>query len=272
MSNQTTAIATYETLKDLVSNNASIQERFEAALGPRYRPFLASLVNLVYLDENLQNCEPLSILASAMKAATLDLKIDKELGQAWIIPYKIYDKKARKERNIAQFQIGYKGFVQMALRTKEYDRLNVAPIYQGETVVEDRLTGDIRIEGEKTSPDVTGWCGYFRLKSGFQKFYYMTVDEIHAHAQKYSKSYGFEKGAWKTNTIDMEKKTILSALLRKYGLLSAAIPEPEYLEDAEPVDEPQDLAGIIDARAEDSEQQPEETQPEASGNNGQFAF
>ena len=190
--------------------NDSVQERFEAILKEKSPAFLASLLSLVSQEEALQKCEPSTILTSAAKAAILDLPIEKSLGFAWIVPF----------GSKAEFIMGYKGYIQLALRTSFYDAINATPVYQGEEVVENRLTGEIKLNGQKISDEVIGYASYFRLKNGFEKFIYMDADAIHAHAKKYSKSYGHNNSAWTTNFDDMAKKTVLRLLLGRYGLLS----------------------------------------------------
>lgn len=214
MSEQTTtAITPYAKLKTMITSD-EIQARFRQVLGDKAPGFLASVINTVYLNESLRDADPNSVLTSAIKAAVLDLPIDPNLGFAWIIPYKDHGKP------IAQFQMGYKGYIQLALRSSQYFAINAAKIYQGEQVIEDRLTGRIKLNGKKVSDEVTGYVGYFQLSNGFEKHLYMTVDQVHAHAKQYSKSYGKPGSAWTTNFDDMGKKTVLKLLISKYGIMS----------------------------------------------------
>jgi recombination protein RecT len=183
-------------------------------LGDHAQSFLASVLSIVSQDEKLAQCDPNSILIAALKAATLDLPIEPSLGQAYIVAY------GGKDGYKAQFQPGWRGFVQLALRTDQYTHLNVTEIYEGEEIIQNRLTGAITLNGKRSSDRITGYCGYFRLKNGFEKFLYMTVPELDAFGKRYSKSYSFNNSAWKTNTDDMYRKTVLKQLLSKYGLLS----------------------------------------------------
>lgn len=208
-----TAITPYQKLKTLVTTE-EIQERFRQVLGDKAPGFLASVINTVYLNDALRECDPNSVMTSAIKAAVLDLPIDPNLGFAWLIPYKDHGKP------IAQFQMGYKGYIQLALRSGQYHAINAAPIYQGEEVKEDRLTGKIVLNGKKVSNEIIGYVSYFRLLNGFEKYYYMSADEIHAHAKRYSKSYGRDTSPWKTNFDQMALKTVLKALISKYGIMS----------------------------------------------------
>lgn len=222
MTDQTKAITPYQKLKTLVSSE-EIQERFRQILGEKAPGFLASVINTVYLNDYLREAEPNSVLTSALKAAVLDLPIDPNLGFAWIIPYKDHGKP------IAQFQMGYKGYIQLALRSGQYQAINAAPIYNGEQVVEDRLTGDIKLNGKKISDEVKGYVAYFRLTNGFEKYWYMSNEELELHAKKYSKSYqydlkdGKKSSLWNTNFDAMAKKTVLKLLISKYGIMSISM-------------------------------------------------
>lgn len=213
MSNQpSSAITPYARLKTIVMAD-DVQARFKAILDKRGPAFLASLLSVVSSNDALQSCDPASVLTSAAKAAVLNLPIEPALGFAHIVPFK----------SKATFVIGYKGLIQLAIRTGMYEVINATEIYQGEEIKEDRLTGKIVLNGKRAGNDVTGYVSYFKLKNGFEKFLYMPVEKIHDHAKKYSKSYGYDSSAWKTNFPDMAKKTVLRQILSKYGLLSIEI-------------------------------------------------
>lgn len=127
----------------------------------------------------LQKAEPMSVISSAMVAATLDLPVDKNLGYAWIVPY----------GGKAQFQLGYKGYIQLALRTGQYRNINVIEVYEGELQKWDRLTEEIELDfDEKKSDKVIGYTGYFELINGFKKTVYWSKEEIEKHKKKFSKS------------------------------------------------------------------------------------
>jgi recombinational DNA repair protein RecT len=134
----------------------------------------------------------------------------------------------------AQFQAGWKGVQHMALRTGKYRYINVAPVYEGEEVIEDRITGSLKIEGVLTSPKrEKGLIASFALLSGLQKSIYMTNEEMEDHGKKYSKGYTKSDGIWMTNKRAAYHKTILLKLLRTYGYLDpsdAAILEDEQAE------------------------------------------
>ncbi len=225
------ALAPYDEIKELGRNPRTI-ETFTELLGEdEARPYIASVLMTVQSDDRLKQCTPKSIWVAAAKAAGFRLSVDPALGWAYLV--------GRKKKGILEacFEPGYKGYVQLAMRTKQYKIINVAEIYEGQEVIEDQLTGLIRLNGKKQSDEVVGLCAYFRLLSGYEKYLYMTVEQIHAHAKKYNPGgYKNPKGAWKTSTRAMEKKTPLRLLLSKYGILSLrnAIGEENGHADEEP--------------------------------------
>lgn len=227
------AITKYEELGKLVNQDA-VKAKFEQALGKRSGAFIASLMSVVSGSPALMECEPKTILAGAIKAAVLDLPLVADLGYACLVPYN-NSKTGRKE---AQFQIMTNGLKQLALRTKQYQILNTAKIYEGQQVIEDQLTGQIRLNGHRTSDKVIGWVSYFKLLSGFEKFFYMTIEEIHAHGKRYSKSYNNAAGLWKTNPEVMEAKTVTKLNLKHNGMLSATMldDEEEYVDKSDIID------------------------------------
>ncbi|MBO8169319.1 MAG: recombinase RecT [Thermoanaerobacteraceae bacterium] len=202
------------TVKGLLSQE-SYKKRFEEVLGKRAPGFISSLINLVNGNTNLQECIPQTVIASAAVAATLDLPIDPNLGFAYIVPYKV------KGVAKAQFQMGYKGFIQLAMRTGQYKTINAAEVYEGEIKSHNRITGEIEFDFDnKQSDKIIGYVAYFKLLNGFEKYLYMTVEEIEAHAKRYSKSYNSSSSPWKTDFHSMALKTVIKRLLSKYGILS----------------------------------------------------
>ncbi|HZW04262.1 MAG TPA: recombinase RecT [Anaerolineaceae bacterium] len=186
-----------------------VKERFSEMMGQSGIYYLNQVLIVVANSPELQKCEPKSILVSAMRAASLKLNVDPSSGQAWIIPY----------QGKATFQLGYKGVYELALRTNQYRFINVITIYEGEDVVENRMTGLQVIAGQRTSDKVIGYMLYFQLVKGYEKTFYMTLQEIDAHAKKYSKSYSFSKSPWNdpVERPKMEKKTVLVNGLRRWG-------------------------------------------------------
>lgn len=206
----------YGQLKTLLAQG-TVKQRFEEVLGQRAGQFIASILNAVYLNNNLRDCDPNSVIVAAMNAAVLDLPIDPNLGFSYIIPYR--DKGIPK----ARFQLGYKGFLQLALRTGKYRTINATPIYEGETMDINRLTGDYSLSGKPTSETIVGYAAYMALKTGFEKTLYMTVDEVESHAKRYSKSFNMPSSPWKTHPHEMGLKTVLGLLLKRWGTLSVDV-------------------------------------------------
>lgn len=215
-------LATTSTVKGLLAN-VNYKKRFEEILGKKAAGFMSSIIN-VSNSQGLQGCEPGSVISSAVVAATLDLPIDQNLGFAYIVPYN--DKKKGK---IAQFQMGYKGFVQLAMRSGQYKTISSSEVYKDEIKKYNRITGEIEFNEDfklDEKSEVVGYIAYFKLTNGFEKYLYMTVKELDNHAKKYSQSYRSEKSwvrdscLWSTNFETMATKTVLKLLLSKYGILS----------------------------------------------------
>jgi recombination protein RecT len=249
----------YDQFKITLRGDA-VRERFETICKDKTDVVMSALLTVVNGNAALQNCSTGSILTSAIKAAILDLPVENTLGYAYIVPF-------GKE---ATFILGYKGYIQLALRTKAYKIINATPIYEGEQITENRLTGEIKLNGKRTGDEVIGFAAYFLMKDGFEKFKYMTIDAMHAHAKKYSKSYGNARSAWTTNFDDMGKKTVLRQLLSKYGLLSIQYQDEDMplvsTDDNGRLTEMEDMVvppfdDIVDAEMVDAET-PTEPQPE----------
>lgn len=227
------------TIKQLMGAD-SVKHRFEETLGKKAPQFMTSVINLVNGDTNLQKCDQMSVVSSAMVAAALDLPIDQNLGYAWVVPY----------GNKATFQIGYKGYVQLALRTGQYKNINVIEVYEGELQSFNRLTEEMELDFDsKVSDKVIGYVGFFELINGFQKTIYWTADQIEKHKQKFSKT-GF---AWKDNYDAMAKKTVLRNMLNKWGILSIDM-QKAVTTDGNPVKQDEDTESlVIDQEAVDAE-------------------
>jgi recombination protein RecT len=212
---QDVKVTTLQVVKGILSAE-NIKKRFEEILGKNSAGFTASITSLVSGSTNFSDVEPNSIVASAFIAATLKLPINPNLGFAYILPYN-----DRKKGKVAQFQMGYKGFVQLALRTGQYRTINATEVYEGELVEFNRLMGTVIIDQSKRLSDkIIGYASYFQLINGFEKYLYMSVEEINKHAKKYSKSFDSDYGLWKNNPHVMSLKTVLKLLLSKYGILS----------------------------------------------------
>ncbi len=200
----------------------SVQQQFRNALADNAPLFIASLIDVYASDSKLQRCSPGLVIMEALKAATLKLPINKNLGFAYIIPYdkskKVGDK--WEKVSIPQFQAGYKAFIQLAMRTGQYRYINADMVYEGEKVESNRITGALTITGEPSGEKVIGYFAYFETLNGFSKALFWTIDRVTAHAKRFSKSYEYKDSAWQTAPDEMGMKTVLKALLSKYGILS----------------------------------------------------
>jgi len=223
-----------QTAKGLLTS-PSVQAKFTEVIGKKSTQFITSVLQIVNNNKLLANADPNSILNAAMTAATLDLPINNNLGFAYIVPY----------GSAAQFQMGWRGFVQLAQRTGLYKTISVAAIYDGQLVSNDPLKGcefDFSVVGVGKP---IGYAAYFKLLSGYEATLYMSHSEVEAHGKKYSKTYS--SGPWKDNFEAMAKKTCLKLLLSRFAPLSVEIQmavtldqskvndnlQPEYIDNQE---------------------------------------
>ena len=220
-------------LKDMV-NSDYIKGRFAEVLGAKAPAFLASVLNATRTNQALKDCEPNSVISSAMVAATLDLPIDGSLGFAALVPYR------NKGQQVAQFQIMTKGFVQLALRSGQYKTINVGPVYADEFEGFDIITGEVKIHpvdgGFRAQDDaskVIGYVCFFRLINGYECTRYWPMEKIIAHGKRYSKSFDKEYGLWKTDLPAMAAKTVLKNTLSKWGILSTTMQMAVKVDQAE---------------------------------------
>lgn len=206
-------------------NTPAMKKKFTDILHEKSDSFMGSLMTLVGGDNYLSQAEPMTIIASALKAATMDLPIDKNLGYAYVVPFNRSEKVGNKwvKHNEAQFILGYKGYIQLAQRSGQYKALNALAIYDGQLIDWNPLTEEFSFDYKaKVSDEVIGYVGFFELLNGFKKTVYWTKQEIESHRIKNAKGYDKEKlsGAWVDNYDSMAIKTVLRNLLSKWGLLS----------------------------------------------------
>ena len=204
-------------IKNLL-NQENVKKKFLEVLGSKTPSYLASVVSLATV--NLKEVEPMSIASSALVSATLDLPINPSLGFAYLVPFK--EKQANGQFiKKAQFQLGYKGFIQLALRSGQYKNINVIEIYEGQLEEWNPLVEEIKFNfKEKLSDKVIGYASDFKLINGFEKTVYWSIEDVENHAKKFSKTYNSKYGVWKTNFDAMAKKTVLKNMLSKWGILS----------------------------------------------------
>jgi len=230
-----------------VLNNKGIRTQLENALQSNKGTFCAALIELFSNDTKLQRCDPTLVVKEALKAAVLRLPINKALGQAFIIAYnntKVLENGTKVKVYEPTFQIGYKGLYKLAMRTGKYRIINADVVYEGELRKKSKLTGEIDLDGERTSDKVIGYFAYIELLNGYHKALYMTVEEVATHAKRYSKALMYAKEVtiesliglsllpvvadsgslgWLGNFHGMAIKTVLRNLLSKYGYLSVEL-------------------------------------------------
>lgn len=217
---------------DLRSFNRAItsddtQKYLQQVLGERKGSFVNNLTALVANNANLQRCEPYTVMFAAMKATALDLPLDGSLSFAHVIPYN------NKKKGIteAQFQIGWRGLKQLALRTGQYKAINTTDVREGELVRRNRLTGEMEfsfIEDDKKRLEtpVIGYVSYFRLHNGYESTFYMSKEEVEKHAKRYSETYRskedwvVQSSRWTTDFDAMAMKTVTKLNLSKNGVMS----------------------------------------------------
>lgn len=202
----------------------NINKRFREILGAKAPAFIANILQIINGATDLSKADPMTVYNAAMLAATLDLSIVPSLGFAYIIPYKKKQRIGNEWREIvqAQFQIGWKGFVQLAQRSGAYKTISAAPIYEGQLIEENPLTGyrfDFSVKVD-TNKKPIGYAAYFELLNGFQKVLYMTTEQTKQHAEKYSKSYKNNSGVWVDDFDSMAVKTVIKLLIGKFGPMS----------------------------------------------------
>lgn len=194
-----------------------VQNKFKELLGQKAQGFITSVLQVVNSNNLLAKCDPTSIYNAAAVAATLDLPINNNLGFAYIIPYN--QKVEGNFVQVAQFQLGYKGFIQLAQRSGQFQTISTTPIYEGQLIEENPLTG-FAFDFTKKSNNVIGFAAYFKLINGFEKTFYMSVEEVRKHGEKYSKNFNQPNSLWKKDFESMACKTVLKLLLSKYAPLS----------------------------------------------------
>lgn len=198
-------------------NFPNTQKFLEDNLKENRKEFVSNLLSLCAGDKNLAECDPNQLMLCAMNATALNLPLNKNLGYAYIIAY----------GGVPSFQIGYKGLIQLALRSGQYKYLNACEVREGE-IARNKFTGEIKFLGENEDAPIIGYMACLELNNGFQSSLYMTEAQIEAHALRFSKMYQSDKkyskriSKWSDPDArpKMAIKTVLKGLLGTYGVLS----------------------------------------------------
>jgi recombination protein RecT len=199
-------------IKDTLKN-PELVSKLAASMSPqKQEAFKTSLLSIVSTNRQFESIEPVSIISTALIAATLDLPLNQNFSYAYLVPY----------GGKAQFQMGYKGFIQLAQRSGQYKIISASKVCEGQIKTNDPLKG-MEFDWTVSSNVVVGYVAYFQLLNGFESYFYMTNEQLEEHAKKYSQSYKSNSSVmniWKSNFDAMATKTVLKLLLSKYGLLS----------------------------------------------------
>lgn len=200
------------TLSELLKTE-KIKKKISDVTGRNPAAFISTILAAVNGNDQLQKCEPVSIFTAAITAASFNLSVDPQQGQAYLVPFK----------GKATLQIGFRGYVQLALRTGQYKKIHAGVIREGEIRAINPLTGEFTL-GEKISDGVVGYAAHLELVNGFSKTLYMSKTEAEKHARTYSQSYAADTkktwSMWAKNFDQMAVKTVLKKLLKNWGILS----------------------------------------------------
>lgn len=223
MTNQQVAKQPQNGLKrfNAMLENTRTQEYLSSVLGEKKQTFVGNMVALVANSKMLMDCDPSTVMFSCLKSAALDLSLDPVLGLSYVIPFR--DNK--NNTTVATWQLGSKGYVQLALRSAQFRKLNVRDVREGEIVDEDFVSGEMRfkrLQKDRESAPIVGYVAYMQLVNGFEKQLYMSVEELESHAKRFSQTYRRGYGPWadKYMKSQMMEKTVLKRLLSKYAPLS----------------------------------------------------
>ena len=250
-SRQNTALQSARKLQfsTLIKSDA-VQKSLSQTLGDamRAKTFTSSLISAVSTNPALRECDGMTIISAALLGESLNLSPSPQLGQYYIVPFK--DRKAGTTRGT--FQLGWKGYYQLALRSGQYKNIDAVAIKEGELRSYDPITNHIEIdpigdEVERENAKTIGYYAFFELINGFKKELYWSKEKMVAHAEKYSMGYKAHKGYtfWEKDFDGMALKTMYRQLIGKYGIMSVdmqkayvndmSIQPDTTKEDAEPV-------------------------------------
>lgn len=216
-------------------NNDAVKNQINKMLGSEKQGtrFISSLVSAVTVNPALSECDNKTLVNAALLGTTLNLSPSPQLGQFYMVPFN--DRK--NGRTVAQFQLGYKGYLQLAIRSGQYKKLNVLAIKEGELESYDPLNEEIKVnliddEEKREKAKTIGYYAYFEYLNGFRKAMYWSREKMEAHAQKYSKGYAAHKGYtfWEKDFDAMACKTMLRQLISKWGIMSIDM-QTAYLAD-----------------------------------------
>ena len=205
-------------------NSEKVLGNIEQALGADNKQrFITGVISAVNTNPALQECTNQSILSGALLGESLKLSPSPQLGHYFLVPFNDKDR-----GKVAQFQLGYKGYIQLAIRSGQYKKLNVLAVKKGELEYFDPLNEEIKINlmidkwDEREEAETIGYYAMFELVNGYKKAIYWSKKQMESHAIKYSPGYKAKKGFtfWETNFDGMAYKTMLRQLISKWGIMS----------------------------------------------------
>ena len=215
-------------------NSPKVQQYLRDVIGSNKDRFTTNLISVINQNKSLQECTNISLMSGAIVATTLNLSLNSAFGYAYLVPYN----NTKQDIKEAQFQIGYKGYIQLALRTGEYKRINAVPVYKSQFKKWNALTEELELNDSFIEDEVVGYVSYFKLNNGFEKTMYWSYEKMLSHADTYSKAFNVdiaekikngqipEKDLWKYSSYwykdfdGMALKTMLRQILSKYGIMS----------------------------------------------------
>lgn len=275
-----------------VMNNSYYQTLLQNTLKENKGTFTTSLMELATSDEKLLQCAPNALMAEALKAASLHLPLNKQLGQCYILPFKNHGVMT------PTLVVGTKGYLQLAMRTGKYETINSDVVYEGELKGYDKVTGNLDLSGVRTSNVPIGYFAYMKMKNGFSKLLYMSLDEVCLYAKQYSPTIKFSEKAtpatlkelalkqaasgvsdgvgWYSNFESMALKTVLRRLLSKWGELSIENNDILNIDEAPSAEQQRDeefaeAKEVIEVDAETGEfKQPTDEDPETQTETKKF--
>lgn len=221
------------------------QNQLKQVLKENAGTFATSLMEVFTNDTQLQSCDPKAVFQEAVKAASLKLPLNKQLGYGYIVVYNNWNKQLQKAIPTPTFIPGYRGYIQLAMRTGQYRTINADVIYEGELRSKNKLTGAIDLTGEAVSDRIVGYFAHFELLNGFSRSYFMSKEQMANFALKYAAAFKPRKNftpptvdqlidtaqeqasngpgqgvGWNGDYNAMATKTVLRHLLSKWGYLS----------------------------------------------------
>lgn len=200
-----------------------VKAKFKELLGKRATSFITSVLQIAAQNQLLAKADPVSVYQAAAVAATLDLPLNQNLGFAYIVPYNQKykdDKGVWQTKQVAQFQMGYKGFIQLAQRSGQFKSIYSTPVFEGQILEANPLEGYSFDFSKKLSEKIIGYAAKFKLLNGFESTWYMSIEQLKQHGGKYSKTFNNDKGLWNTDFDAMANKTVIKLLLSKFAPLS----------------------------------------------------